>query len=226
MDLLVFPERPVSKLIAALSYGKVTVSVRREYDRDKFNETIKKFGYHFDYDARAWERDIQPAFHGTPLDRAAEIGRELLAAGFPVDFPDPECQRLAIDGNYIPEQTRWVMAATAGKFTGWFVLSWSRREDYYQKARQLHGSRYNPPSVVIPPESFEEVQDFADLHDFHLSPGARRIVEEQARRRTEALVVNLESKPVEKPKPAKDQIHGVDRELLDDAFAAPNQSGG
>jgi len=226
MDLLVFPEHPVSKLIASVSYGQITVFVRREYDRDKFNETIKQFGYHFDYDARAWKRDIQPVFHGNVIDRAAEIARELLAAGFPVEFPDSECQRLAIDGTYAPEHTRWVMAATAGKYTGWFVLSWSRREDYYHTARRLHGSRYNPPSVVVPPESFEEVQDFADQHDFRLSPGAMRIVEEQARRRAEALVVNIESKPVEKQKPDKDRIHGVNRELLDDAFAAPNQSGG
>ncbi len=216
--LLVYPERAKSKLIASIHYSETGVFVTRDYERDSFNETVRHFDYHWSSVARVWERRIKPEFTGQAIDRAAEIGRELLAAGFPVAFPNGPCLRLALDGSYVPEQTRWVMAATGGKYVGWFVLSWARREDFYAKARQLHGSRYDSPSVVVPPESFEEIEDFADQHDFRLSAGARRVIEEQRRLRMEALVVNIEPKPARAPRPAKETTYGVDRELLDDAF--------
>lgn len=215
--MLAQPSKPVTSLVATISYSGNRVTTCLPAIDEDFRKLVRSLGYR--WDGSRWARTIIPEFHGSAVDRAAELGRELLAAGFPVDFPDEITRDKAISGDYEPEHTRWVAARTSGRYTGWFAVQWSRREDYYHEARKLHGSRYDPPHVVVPPDSFEEVEDFAEMNDFRLSPGAQKIIAEQREKRLNALVVDLKPLPPKKAKPDRES-YGVDDELLDEPFTA------
>lgn len=218
--MLVQPERPVSKLITRLFYTDSLVIVRREYARDGLNNLLRKLDLRWDRANRRWERAIILDRTGPALDRCAEIGRELLAAGYPVEFPDEMSARMAVDGSYTEEHTRWILLRATGDFAGWFAITWSRREDWYRQARSLSGSRYSSPHVVIPPDAFDELEDFADINDFRFGDDARTAIDAARAKRRDALVVNLESKP--RRKPVKTETYEVANELLDDAYAAPD----
>ena len=96
-----------------------------------------------------------------------------MAAGFCVRIFDEDLKNMAINGSYRDEQTRWITKRISGEYTGWFAIRWHRyRENFYREVKRIAGSRWSSPNVVVPPEHFEEVLDFAEMYGFELSDGA------------------------------------------------------
>ena len=114
----------------------------------------------------------------------------MLYAGYSIRIFDAEIREKAISADYKPECTRWVMSRTDGKYEGWLSISWSRDEDLYRKAKAITGAKYDKPNVVVSPEHFEEVLDFAEMYKFELSDGAKRIVEKAEELRDNAIVAS------------------------------------
>lgn len=168
-----------------------------------------------------WHRRMD-AFAGSLQDRAAELGRHLLAAGFVVQFPDRETMTSAVEGTYEPECRRWIDVG-GGEYDGWFRLWWRRGEDVYKRAKALAGSRYDPRSrsVVVPREQFEEVLDFAGMHGFRLSPAAADLVE-VARQERHASVITTVQVPRRtefgRPVLAADDVEDVNPDHLDTPY--------
>ena len=195
IESTVRPENPVTETVAEIRVIETILEIGFPEKRDDFRELVKS-KLKMRWNGRCWSRKIMFK-NGNVNDRAAEAGHLLLAEGFSIRVYDEQIRQNAINGKYEPEITRWIMARVKGKYKGWFSLSWDRDEDFYKVARRVAGSKYDRPNVVLPPEQFEQVLDFAQMYDFKLSPGALEIVNAAKDAKEKVLVVKVD-KPKEK----------------------------
>lgn len=178
---------------------------------DRFRSVIRALGYRWNHASFQWFKQITQ-FTGTSDDRLIELTATLLSSGYGVEFPRPDLVDRVAAADYAPEYHCWIKKRLD---TGWFMITWPCTKDYYARAMRLSGSRYDGGGVVIvPPESYNEILDFADLYDFRLSSGARAIADE-ARQRFESMVLVVPAKRVPiavTPVP----VPTIHPELLDD----------
>lgn len=155
-----------------ISSEKITVSFPRN---ENFRELVKSLSY--TWGDGYWYRKITK-FNGPADDRAAELGNKLLNAGFPITITDNIIRQNAVDGNYQPEQKRWITMFVEGTYKGWFAIEWSERnESLYTTARKLPGSKWSNPAVAVKVNYWQEVQDFAELYGFKFSDMALEAIE-------------------------------------------------
>jgi hypothetical protein len=189
MNILVRPANPKTETIAHVRIYDGVLAVLFAEKRKDFKATVKGLGYHWNWTYNHWIRE--PHKHaGTLADRLAETGRVLLATGFVVNFPDEAIAKVAVEGTYTPEVTRWILV-----HNGEFRIRWYRGEDWYDKAKRLTGARYNKEihAVLVPPEHFQEVLDFAQIHGFGVSEEAQALADEAAQKKASAWVVDVDA---------------------------------
>jgi len=187
------PATPKTETIADIVLVSNTIKVYFSEKREDFWRIIK-LQQKMQWSGACWQRTIPPK-EGTPADRVAEIGNKLLAAGFIVRIKDDELRLKAITGDYKPEQTRWIKRnKDNGDYPGWFSISWGWGDDLYAAARKISGSRWFKPSVVAPPEQYEQVLDFADKYNFSLSAAAQELVAEAKKAKESMLIVSVKAK--------------------------------
>lgn len=192
------PENPITETVAEIKVLDSAVEIDFPEKRDDFREIVKK-QLRMKWSGSFWRRKLSTK-NGTPEDRAAETGHRLLAAGFVIRIYDAEVRARAIAGEYEAECTRWVMVRKAdAKYPGYFAISWSRDEDFYKAAKRIGGSRWSSPSVVVPPEQFAEVLDFASMYGFKFSETAQEAAE-VARMSKESVLVARVDAPAKKVK--------------------------
>ena len=170
---------PESRKYPGVAYIRLTYeSVTARYEKNEaFILLLKSLGYTWDGHYRVWEKKITP-FTGSTNDRAAELGNALLRAGFAIRIDNDDIRARAISGEFAPECTRWIKFASGGIHAGSLVISWPKgQQDIYNAARQIRGSRWASPSVIVPIESYQEVEDFADIMDFQISDGAQKAIQ-------------------------------------------------
>lgn len=191
-EATVRPENTVTETVAEIRILESAVEVDFPEKRDDFRELVK-FKLSMRWAGNCWQRKLVKT-NGIPQDRAAEAGHKLLAAGFPIRIYDEQARQKAISGSYEPEQTRWIYRRLddAPEYPGWFAINWGRTDDFYEAARKLKGSRWSKPSVVVPPEQFEQVLDFAGMYNFSLTEAAQELAEEARQAKEAALVVKVE----------------------------------
>lgn len=183
------PQNPVTETVAEITIRDLEVDVLFPEKRLDFWEIVKKdLGYTWK-DGR-WSRTLGLE-HNSLADMAAELGNKLLCSGFIVCCFDEEIQKMIVDATFVASCTKIVAKLTSGPYAGWFSISWKRSDgDLYQAAREITGSKYSKPNVVVPAEQFEQILDFAELYGFKMSPGARELVEKATAARDAALIVN------------------------------------
>lgn len=196
------PEQPKTETVAEIHIAgnelQIAFPEKHEDFRLLMRNTLSmqwKDGY--------WGRLIG-AMQGSPDDRLVEAGHRLLAAGFIVRIYDEQLRRRAIEGEFEPEHTRWITRRTNGPKAGWFCIIWGRDEDYYAPARKLPRSQYDKPYVVVPPEQFEEVLDFAGRYVFRLTGSGTELAEQARVNRDAALIAKVDVKPKAKGKKITD----------------------
>jgi len=189
-EATVRPAEVKTETVAEITVADDKVKIVFPEKRDDFRLLVKGLGYIW---TGVWERKIYWQ-NGTPADRAAEAGHNLLAAGFIVRIYDSATRQMAIDGSYEPEQKRWIYYRMDGKYEGWFAIHWQRPDDFYAVARKLPGSRWDRPFVVVPPEQFEQVLGFAETYEFSLTDKAQGIADEARAAKEAMLIVNVEPK--------------------------------
>lgn len=144
-----------------------------EYSKnDILYDIVRKKGYI--WKNGRWERELSEKT-GKYQDRAAEIGNVLLRNGFTIKLADEYGRRHAVDGNYIPEQKKWIGYNDAeGKYT----IKWPRSDsrEIYENARKIPSSRYASGSVYVKPEYYEEIEDFADMYGFGITRKAQKVI--------------------------------------------------
>lgn len=197
-EITVRPEKVKTETVAEIKViGVDTIEIVFNERRDSFRflmkETLK-----MQWTGNAWGRKIS-SINGTVEDRAAEAGHRILALGIPVRIADKTIREKAITGQYEPEHTRFILRRNDGLYKGWFAIHWDKtKEDFYSAARRISGSRWDKPFVVVPPEQFEQVLDFAERYNFRLTDKAKGVVEVAKKAKEEAIIIN--PLPVEKQK--------------------------
>jgi len=206
------PPEPRTKIIAVITTSDNSVSVKFPEKLDHFNAIVKNLGYRWTWPL--WKRRLA-ARNGTPQDRAAELAARLLEAGYCVEA-DTAIEAKAVAGDYELEYRRWVLRKIAGLYLDHFVLEWERESDLYHKALRLTGAKYRDGSLLVPGASYEEVQDFADMHGLKFTQAARDLVDQERAKWQAALVVEVRAKRSEQqPAPCQAAIE-IAPELLDD----------
>lgn len=163
-------------LVADIRHSDKVVAVRLAEKNDEFREAVKELGFRWDWELRQWTKPL--CFKtGNPTDRVAEAACTLLDAGFMVRLHDENAISKALKRDFEPEQVRWVVKIVGGTFDGWLRISWGRKDDLYNEARQLPGAKYAFNSINVPPDAALEVEDFAESYDFALSQGAAELIE-------------------------------------------------
>lgn len=218
-QIIIRPENPVSRTIARIGIRADRVTVNFPEKRDDFRNLVKSLDY--TWNGGKWGKIISgwnKASHA-----AAELGHRLLAVGFWIAPPTPEVRDMIVEESFEPEHRRKVMARSGGPYDGWFVLWWSRSEDCYDAAKRITASRYDKPVVVVPPEFYDEVEDFAALHDFYISPAAQQVIDRARAVLNAALLVQIEIDEPETepatgnfPELAIPATIGIDDDLADD----------
>lgn len=217
---LIRPISPKSESNARITLKGETITVFFPPKREGFRQLMRDNDYtwHDPY----WRRQVEEA---AAPDRLIEIACKILTAGFIVAVADEEQQRRVIAQEYTPEQHRWIKAIVAGDYAGWFSLSWHRSQDYYAAAKRIEGARYVKPRLVVPPEMFAQVEDFAERYGFSVSDKARQIAESARTELMGAAVVAFAAAPAPERtekitgKPATLEVPDlveIDHELVDD----------
>ncbi len=191
------PESPVTETVAEIRAKESSFEIVFPEKRDDFRDLVKgRLKMHWS-DGK-WARGLG-ILNGTPADRAAEAGHRLLAAGFPVRIFDDKIRQMVVTGAYNPECSRWISRRAKGDYTGWLSVGWGNDDDFYKAARKLPGSRWDKPGVVVPPENYEEVLDFANKYGFQVSPGAQEVIKAAKEIRQRALIPDLDAPQETKP---------------------------
>lgn len=179
------PGTPATEAIAVVAIAGTRLTAELPEKREKFRQQARRLEMRATWKGRRciWVRDV-PA--DAAADRAAELARALLEAGFMVQA-DAGIIQSAATGTFTPEPRRWLTAAR-GEYEGWFYLGWKRDQDCYALTRTLPGARYDSPGVVVPAEHHEAVLDFANLYGFTVMLAAEELAV-SARARREAVVV-------------------------------------
>lgn len=194
-EATVYPERSCTNTVAEIhiieNNSRKFIEVSFAEKREDFRKLIK-FKLHYLWNGTCWQREIGE-ITGTVSDRVAETGHGLLAEGFPIRIFDGDLRDKAIKGEFIPEHRRWIITGYDEKYI-WFVIRWNFDDDCYNAAKIITGSRYRKPFIVVPPEQFDEVIDFAEMHQFRFSDKAKELTETGRKIKENAIFVKVSRK--------------------------------
>lgn len=181
--------------------------------RDDFAALVKRFKYGFP--SGCWCRVFPESID--VIDRAAEIGNELLCEGYCVQIDSPQVQSRMLGRSFVPEPFKTIKRVTKGVFKDYFILEWAKADDCYSEAMKLTAARYSDGAVYVPSEHYLEVEDFAEINDFSMSEGAIALASEARLIRESAIVVNPKRKPRKSTKKnAEEHEAGIPAHLRDD----------
>lgn len=219
-EILIRPETPITRTIARIGLNADRVMVLFPEKREDFRELVK-FSLGYEWDGRQWVRQVSGWAKAANV--AAELGHRLLAAGFWVSPPTPGVRDMIVKESFEPEHKRKVMARLSGQYEGWLVLWWARSEDCYDAARRITASHYDKPVVVVPPECYDEVEDFAGQYGFYISPAAQQVINQAREMLNAALLVQVDETQEPESVPANGkpgrlavpEVVEVDEELMD-----------
>ena len=170
-EVTLAPEKKTTDALAEVTYTDDRVDVSSPKDHTVM-QAVKAAG--FRWTGSTWEMQITVTT-GSAVDRAAEIANKLLAAGVQVRVP-VEIQKVAVEGNYTPRCTRWVIRIT-NDAEHVYVL-WGRNENWYEKVKCISGAKWmhDLHYMCIPTSSADEVEEFAKLNGFQISAGAKLLI--------------------------------------------------
>lgn len=206
---IIRPQKPISKVVCRLFVAGNQIKLLFPELRDEFRDVVKPRRYK--WDKPCWVKEVDEKHI---CDRAAEVAHALLEAGFSVQSEYEGVTQAAISESYNPESLRLICARASGLYKGWLAVTWPRTEDYYEKAKAITAAKYHDGEVIIPPELYEEVLDFAESYDFSVTPEAE--VEIQSMRQSVEIGF-IPSKKQRRQRAEKTaEIEGIPESLLDE----------
>lgn len=211
-EATVYPENAVSGAPVEIKIADDKVSAIYEKN-EKFREIVRSLGY--SWSGKAWEREIKETT-GLAVDRAAELGNKLLNAGFPVTILDNEARQKAIDGTYEPECKRWIRLRITGDHAGKLAITWGHSDDLFNIARRLPGAKWVSKAMVVRPDHYEEMEEFARLYGFRFTKAAAEAIEAAKQARASATVIKPAVVTEEKPKNGLNEILNSSADVLED----------
>lgn len=164
----VYPENKKTDAVVKIKLKHDSIVTEFEKNND-FITVVKGLGYKWDGDN--WVKNITETT-GSAEERAAELGNKLLNAGFPIAITDDDVRNNAINGNFEPECTNWIIERN-----GKLVIKWKGYSDkLYSKAKSLPGAKWNE-GMVINVAHYMELEEFAELYGFKFTKSARALID-------------------------------------------------
>ncbi|WP_205839865.1 hypothetical protein, partial [Porcincola intestinalis] len=205
------PEDKKSDTMVSVKYTDDMVTVESPKDSTVI-KAVKAAG--FRWDGYAWKLNIGVTT-GKASDRAADIANKLLNAGLQVSVP-ASIRDAAVFGTFTPRCTRWVFGRSGD--SDHVYVSWGRDEDMYYKVKSLAGAKWihDLHYIRIPASSADEIEDFAAINGFQISPGAAKILDGY---RKSVQIVAPEEKNEEKPQDESEKLKSIlnsSREVIED----------
>ncbi|AVF28866.1 hypothetical protein [Paenibacillus larvae] len=210
-EATIFPKEKVTNGVVEITFAEDCVSAKFEYN-EQFIKLLKQFGFNYERREKVWKRKISEVT-GSAEDRAAEVGNQLLNAGFPICILDVEVREKAVQGIFEPECKRWIYRRMG---TDDFAIRWTDRSDMYRTARSLPGSKWDYPFVLVNVSHFEEVEEFAELYQFQFTQKACELIKTYKTSLESAAVVEPAAVIEEKPKDGLEEILQQGAGILDD----------
>ena len=174
---------------------KITVSgdevhvVNPEYSED-FRSYIKSCN--FTWSKGLWVKSHASVMTNAPEDGAAEIAYNLLAKGYIVMIANHAVRDKVINQSFKSSPDKMIVSRN-GKLCVW----WSKAHDFFRAAKLLPKATWEKGAgMIVEPEYYESVIDFAKLNNFEFSPGAKELIENQKQNFENAAVVNAEEKEI------------------------------
>lgn len=179
------PENPQTETVAEFSITSDSIFVDFPEKRDSFREIMKNHG--FKWVGSKWQR-TPDKFAGKVSDRVAQTASALLDGRYIVRVFDKDIRDVVRDRSFQPEQKCWIKAFIDDKK---FTIKWPYGMDFYDKAKKIPGSKWDSSRrvVIVPSEQYEQVLDFAEVYNFGISDGAKRLAEEADKIKYAALTV-------------------------------------
>lgn len=205
------PEDKKSDTMVSVKYTDDMVTVESPKDSTVI-KAVKAAG--FRWDGYVWKMNIGITT-GKASDRAADIANKLLNAGLQVSV-SASIRDAAVSGTFAPRCTRWVFKRSGDH--DHVYVSWGRDEDLYYKAKSLAGAKWihDLHYVRVPASSADEIEDFAAINGFQISPGAAKILDGY---RKSVQIVAPEEKHEEKPQDENEKLKSIldsSREVIED----------
>ena len=192
---IISPEHPITQKIIEMidtpQFVQIIVpKIKEEYIIYDIKKIAKKLRFYFN--GKEWKRCIDYTT-GTEYDRTAEAAHTFLKNQYIVKLHNKIIMEMAVAGIYEKEHTRWIFFRKSGRFTGWFAINWyERNKILYESARRLTKSEWSRPDVVVPPDQFNEVIGFSQIHSFRFTPSAQFLCKYGMLK----LYTELKSKPI------------------------------
>lgn len=172
--------------VARLTSGQHGVFAKLPEKNEEFRQIVR-FRLGYEWDGKSWYRRLDECSGPIP-DRLLETAAALHAAGFVIDIDDELAIRLQ-SGNWQPEHKRWVI--TVGQYFG---LRWrGNNENLYHRSLMLPESGWNHDHkvVTVPALYYNEVQGFADEHEFHLTEQAKALLAQAERDYARSIIPTI-----------------------------------
>ena len=206
--LLVKPETQNHTSFVRISTEGRTVSA--DYAKNaKFQEIVRD-GLDYQWRGGVWQKRFSDLDSVT--DREAELGNKLLAAGFTVLFASEAGRDKAISGEYTYEAKRRIYLIDKK-----FKLYWEYGNDtMYNRAKQLRTAKWDSGMgrMSVSLSAFAELEDFAEINRFVLSPEAKAAIQAEKDKIAKAATVKVKEK--QKEKDTLKEILNSSKEVLTD----------
>lgn len=142
-------------------------------DRVDYSTYLKLHDLGFNKDCEHQINSMTPP----AADVAAAAIAALLKAGYRVLCYDAEARQKAIDGTWEPEDRHWIYSNKSLSKEGRVVIQLVYGEDLYDAAREIRGSRYSRPDVTVPASEWADIEEWARVHGYRISPGAQKLLD-------------------------------------------------
>lgn len=176
-EVTLSPETKRSETLVKISYTDRAVVLDSPKDRGVI-DTAKSCG--FRWNGCAWEMKIA-LMTGSAEDRATEIANKLLVGGYQVTVP-VEIKDAVVEGKFEARCTRWITSHRGDLDHVW--VNWDRDDEtMYYKSGEVTGAKWvRGEGMSVPASSADEIEDFAQMYGFRISPGASTVIEAYRRK--------------------------------------------
>lgn len=166
------PTGDVSPTLCVVSRRESSIWVKSDYD-PRIPPILKAIGMQWDPMERSWWRHVGEK-EGPIGDRMAEAANHLLAHGYPVRL-DPSLHQMAIEGSFLPEQTRWVDKSR--KEEGKLAITWHKGDPIERKVSSLEWASMRKGGAIVQLAAKGRLLDFMELHGFVATNAAQAMLD-------------------------------------------------
>lgn len=210
----IYPKEITTNLKVEIIKKEQSINVIYPEKNDIFYSIIKSYNFTWSSNNKYWFFNIDFK-KGEPfiLNMLADLSSKLLKQGFPILTLDENLKQKILNNDFTAHSDNWIWKKTEGDHKNWFIVEWKYPANYYNEARRLPGSIYINKKILVPPQSYEEVIDFAKINNFNLSDGAKELIQAMEKLNKEHLNTYIEKET--KNKNTQETLNDVLESLKD-----------